>query len=387
MPERVAQYAAAAFLPSLGYPAGLGSGETRKALDRLRFYLRGDVDVDGSTLYRLFHEGLADQLRAGVGEGAAAVTSPGPAARIWQHLYAMIPAGSDGSRQWQHADPYLLRHAAQHAAGAGRLEDLLQDTGFLTSADSANLASLLAALPAGAADGAADTYRASYASHSRQPPAARAQILAVDAARYGNLDLAQRLSSAAIWQPVWASGQSRSARLRLTMTGHTGEVRAVAVGRAGDRDVIVSGGGDGTVRVWDAATGQPGDPAADRPHRLGERGGGGPERGPRRHRLRRQLRDGAGLGRGDRAAGHPAADRRCRHGACGGGGPGRGPRRHRLRRRRREGAGLGRGDRAAVQPAADRPHRHGVRGGGGRRRVRGPNTVGGFCRFDQDKAW
>ena len=32
---------------------------------------------------------------------------------------------------------------------------------------------------------------------------------------------------------------------------------AVAVGRAGDRDVIVSGGDDGTVRVWDAVTGQP----------------------------------------------------------------------------------------------------------------------------------
>ena len=31
---------------------------------RLRFYLRRDVDVDASTLYRLFHQGLADQLRA-----------------------------------------------------------------------------------------------------------------------------------------------------------------------------------------------------------------------------------------------------------------------------------------------------------------------------------
>ena len=223
-------------------------------------YGHRDVDLDGSTLYRLFHQGLADQLRAGVGEDATAVTGPGQAARVWQHLYAMIPAGPDGSRQWQHADPDLLRHAAQHAAGAGRLEDLLQDTGFLTYADPATLASLLAALPAGAADGAADAYCASYASHSRQPPAARAQILAVDAARYGNLHLAQRLSSAAIWQPAWATNQSRSARLRLTMTGHDGWVTAVAVGRAGDREVIVSGGGDGTVLVWDAVTGQPGLP-------------------------------------------------------------------------------------------------------------------------------
>ena len=87
------------------------------------------------------------------------------------------------------------------------------------------------------------------------------------------------------------------------LTGHTDPVAAVAVGRAGDRDVIVSGDLDGTVRVWDAVTGQPARPAADRPHRPGGRGGGGPGRGPRRDRLRRRGRDGAGLGRGDRAAG------------------------------------------------------------------------------------
>ncbi|HEY3033814.1 MAG TPA: hypothetical protein VGJ54_04050 [Streptosporangiaceae bacterium] len=41
------------------------------------------------------------------------------------------------------------------------------------------------------------------------------------------------------------------------LAGHTGSVFAVAAGRAGDRDVIVSGGDDQAVRVWDAATRQP----------------------------------------------------------------------------------------------------------------------------------
>ena len=35
------------------------------------------------------------------------------------------------------------------------------------------------------------------------------------------------------------------------LTGHIGSVLAVAVGRLGDRDVIVSAGIDEAVRVWD----------------------------------------------------------------------------------------------------------------------------------------
>ena len=34
-------------------------------------------------------------------------------------------------------------------------------------------------------------------------------------------------------------------------------MNAVAVGRAGGRDVIVSGGPDATVRVWERLTGRP----------------------------------------------------------------------------------------------------------------------------------
>ena len=45
---------------------------------------------------------------------------------------------------------------------------------------------------------------------------------------------------------------------------------AVAIGRIGDRDVIVSGSWDETVRVWDAATGQPrGDPLTGHTGRCG----------------------------------------------------------------------------------------------------------------------
>ncbi|MCP3822664.1 trypsin-like serine protease [Streptomyces sp. A3M-1-3] len=69
---------------------------------------------------------------------------------------------------------------------------------------------------------------------------------------------------------IVSGGQDQALRIRDAVTGqtvtdtlygHTDSVSAVAVGRVGDREVIVSGSNDRTVRIWDATTGQPiGDP-------------------------------------------------------------------------------------------------------------------------------
>lgn len=71
MPERVVRLAAGAFPPLALAPPVAGTSsmdgpsieDVRQALQDLRVYLRHDVDVDGTTLYRLYHDGLTDVLR------------------------------------------------------------------------------------------------------------------------------------------------------------------------------------------------------------------------------------------------------------------------------------------------------------------------------------
>ncbi|KOG19067.1 ATP-binding protein [Streptomyces viridochromogenes] len=61
MPERIIANAAAVFTHGTD---ALPSWRVQEVLEHVRFYLRQDIDTDGTTLYRLFHEGLAEHLRA-----------------------------------------------------------------------------------------------------------------------------------------------------------------------------------------------------------------------------------------------------------------------------------------------------------------------------------
>ena len=206
-------------------------------------------------------------------------------------------------------------------------------------------------------------------------------------------DLLQRTRSwpATPWlRPLTASLTPPGGPLQRILAGHDGPVCAVAVSADGRR--AVSGGDDGTVRVWDLDTGEPLHTLAGHARR-GARGGGQRRRPPRRLRRRTTGRCGSGTwtpghccrpalpattarcarwrsaptaaapspaaatgrcGSGTWTPAQPLAhpDRPRRPGARGGGQRRRPPRR--LRRRRRDGAGLGpghRGTAAAPWPA------------------------------------
>ncbi|MEV0590790.1 caspase family protein [Nonomuraea cavernae] len=268
-------------LGALSGPA-MAEAEVRAALSAARFYLRQSVEEDGTTvLYRLFHQGLIDHLRA--------------SGRDAEILDLLAPAGPE--MDWAAAPAYVRRHAVHHADGASRIAELLARPEFLVHTDPVTTLPLLAALPDPPVG--AHVYRASAARHAVAGPGVRRQILAVDAARFGEHAMAAELSRGSGWAPAWATGIAVSPALRMTIaaggTRHTldafgldgrhvlaiscdegpvrlwdletgrrtgppagfgGEVTAVRAVPWAGRTALVTGHGDGAIRVWEPATGE-----------------------------------------------------------------------------------------------------------------------------------
>ena len=145
------------------------------------------------------------------------------------------------------------------------------DAGFLVKASPATLLDLLPEAWGPGRLGAA-VYGASAYRHRDAPAAVRRQLLALDAARYGDPELAARFEAVPVaderfssWSVEWASG-TQLGGCRWSVAGHRRGVSAIAVGtaRVAGRPVVVTGGDDGTVCSWDLATGDPvGEPMAD----------------------------------------------------------------------------------------------------------------------------
>ncbi|ONF70442.1 hypothetical protein AVR91_0216625 [Amycolatopsis keratiniphila subsp. keratiniphila] len=274
--------------------------QVRSSLDAVRFYLRTTVEQDGTTLYRLLHQSLADYLRRHPMSVSTAETD-GPedigasSGAVFDRLLGAIRSGRWGS--WSSVPPYLLRHVIHHAIEAGRVDELLLDIEFLLHADGRSLLPELHR-----AKGAAARLRGDMYSRARQSWAFRDEslatrrwILAIEAARHGDAELGRKIASEIQpngWVPRWAStlpfaderswvtavassGTGRSGivvaagsdgrawrldmstgeRIGKPFAGSGGSVSAVALADLDGRRLAVTGGADGTVRAWDTATG------------------------------------------------------------------------------------------------------------------------------------
>nr|WP_237545258.1 AAA family ATPase [Streptomyces sp. SID1046] len=229
--------------------------DTRRALRKTAFYLRTTPGPDQRLHYRYFHQSLTDHTRPR--------TTP---TAVHHALLSAVPTTSAGTRNWELADPYLLRHAATHAhaAGSPALDDLLEDAAFLVHADPDALTAHLHHATIEPARLSAHIYRTTTAHHpDRHQPQARRSLLALDAAGWGSPGLASALArtpvdgTASPAVPLWATRHTaHSARLH-TLTGHGEWVLAVQTVTLDDGTALaVTASYDRTVKVWNPVTGE-----------------------------------------------------------------------------------------------------------------------------------
>ena len=262
-PLSVAELASFADVPSLE-AARVFIEETARA-----FLSRRDGDPSGPPQYAVRHQSMRDMLAGNIARrpdlastGRVLATQVEAAHR---HITTTLtPPGKPGERNWDITEPYARYHLAAHAAACGELDALASDPGFLLTADPR--AVLAQRMRLRTPDGKRALAAFDLSLHDwGASPITRIDRLAVSAARMRAAGLTAACANAGgDWPVCWAAWTGQGHR---RLAGHDRAVNAVAIGRAGDRDVIVSGSADKTVRVWDAVTGELiGGPLADHDH-------------------------------------------------------------------------------------------------------------------------
>ena len=249
---------------------------------------------NGGSVYRLFHERAAEYLRSTVDQGQAQAAI----VAALEDLVPPLPLGE--GLDWPTAHPYIRSHLPTHALKVDRLAEFATDRLFLAACEPLRLLSPLMTLSAGPLRAVAATYELAFDNLLGQSTPGRLAYLELSARQLGCNDLAdawQRTPLDQTWAVSWArwikptphrqipaasivfavataslagrpviisGGEDKSVRVWDLVSGdhilppihgHQGPITAIAVARLAGRTVIVSGSEDKTVRVWDLASG------------------------------------------------------------------------------------------------------------------------------------
>jgi WD40 repeat protein len=205
----------------------------------------------GRSVYRLYHEALADVLRK---KRNVRVTHH----RFARALIASTPKRpSERSPDWLTASWYTRSHLATHAAKCGMLAKLMNDPLYLVAADPGPLLSAIAVKQNTLSRKLVAVYKESVNHIREDPPGPAASYLQLIARQRGLNTLADQvpaLSSAFPWRASWAQWKP----LTTNQTFGYGEApisRLVATNWGEHRPVALVGRRNGDVEVWDIAQG------------------------------------------------------------------------------------------------------------------------------------
>jgi V8-like Glu-specific endopeptidase len=231
------------FARALGYPATIADLDTLRRSPAADLLLQ--VTMQGPRarpLTRLFHQALADEL-------LLHRHRPSDESALLDALY------EEAARtEWKSV--YIGSHAAEHAALASRFDALLEDPHYLIAADPVRLVAQLSSALSPSACSTAMVYEKASPLLGGDA-AARASELELVSHQIGHTGLAARIAAAAPSRP-WHTAWSRAgpAPGASAITRYTESVSAVGAAMLADgTSVVVTGGIDGTVRVWRLADG------------------------------------------------------------------------------------------------------------------------------------
>ncbi|MEV4210136.1 trypsin-like peptidase domain-containing protein [Micromonospora sp. NPDC049662] len=196
-----------------------------------------------SPRFRLFHQALNDALlRSRQRRRRTGQDQRGIARQL------MLTGRANG---WPDADGYLLRALPDHAGPGGLLDDLLLDDDYLLYADLTRLVL--------AADTAVSELARARAGLLRLTPGAagadpseRSAMFSVGAVLTSTVPVGTR--HPAPYRAAWAEASAPAEW--AVLQGHVGDVTALGTVDTDDGVLLVTGGADATVRLWNPDNGQ-----------------------------------------------------------------------------------------------------------------------------------